>query len=462
MTTTLPTPSHGAEYTNSVTGDKFKYDSDTGAWEGFEGIDESGDSMTGTIAYPDMLINGNTLTASDFVAGGGEIDMTAWTSYFVGDKNTSWESIAYGNGRFVAVASKSPYSSERVAYSEDGINWNTVAPLKGAYPEAVKWYSVTFGNGKFVAVGWGHAMYSEDGITWSLASTNMGAFKLTGVAYGDGKFVAVPEYAYNGIWYSEDAITWTKTNGTDESAMWGCIAYGDGKFVALALTSGKTMLSNDGIKWTAASRLPDSIGYYSVAYAAGKFVAITPHSSPSAPVAYSEDGGMTWTNVPATTDESNQWYSVTYGAGKWVAVARSGSNRVMYSEDAINWTGVRSSNESNNWEGITYGDGKFVAVAWSGPKGADGNPVNARFMVLDAPDIARNLYFNGDPVVVDKGQTRTLAKSVSGLSSLLGSSRYYQAEEPSDSFGIDNGTLWLNPSNAKLSIYYDSDWNQLN
>jgi len=78
------------------------------------------------------------------------------------------------------------------------------------------------------------------------------------------------------------------------------------------------------------------------------------------------------------------------------------------------------------------------------------------------PPQGSNLYFNDDPVVIDRGRTKALGRSVSGLSSRLGTSKFYQSEEPSDSYEYENGTLWLNPSNAKLSIYHDSDWNQLN
>ena len=116
MTTTLPTPTHGAEYTNSATGDKFKYDSDAGVWEGFEGIDRSGDSMTGTIAYPDMLINGNTLTADDpDAAGDDDIDWeNGWIDISGFPSNVNFASIAYGNGMWAAGAS---YGSQRLWHS---------------------------------------------------------------------------------------------------------------------------------------------------------------------------------------------------------------------------------------------------------------------------------------------------------------------------------------------------------
>ena len=70
-----------------------------------------------------------------------------------------WYSVTYGNGKFVAVAN----SSNKSAYSEDGINW-TLSTM----PSTASWYTVTYGNGKFVAIAneSDQAAYSEDGINW--------------------------------------------------------------------------------------------------------------------------------------------------------------------------------------------------------------------------------------------------------------------------------------------------------
>jgi hypothetical protein len=71
-------------------------------------------------------------------------------------------SIAYGGGKFVAVAS----NTNKIAYSEDGINWSeqTVMPISAS------WTDITYGNGKFVAIASGtdKAVYSTDGINWKL------------------------------------------------------------------------------------------------------------------------------------------------------------------------------------------------------------------------------------------------------------------------------------------------------
>jgi len=81
--------------------------------------------------------------------------------------SNSWNGIAYGNGKYVAVG-----DSGYTAYSTDGVNWTQ--------KQIVNFTSlnkIAFGNGKFVAVGkgteigstntyYGNIIYSSDGINW--------------------------------------------------------------------------------------------------------------------------------------------------------------------------------------------------------------------------------------------------------------------------------------------------------
>ena len=56
-----------------------------------------------------------------------------------------------------------------------------------------------------------------------------------------------------------------------------------------------------------------------------------------------------------------------------MAVANDGDNRVMTSDNGINWTVENTDDNQNEWSSVAYGDGKFVAVAETGD----------RVMVLD-------------------------------------------------------------------------------
>ncbi len=86
-----------------------------------------------------------------------------WTSRTSAADN-QWNSVTYGNGLFVAVASSG--TGNRVMTSPDGINW-----ISRTSAADNNWWSVTYGNGLFVAVarsGTGNrVMTSSDGITWT-------------------------------------------------------------------------------------------------------------------------------------------------------------------------------------------------------------------------------------------------------------------------------------------------------
>ena len=62
----------------------------------------------------------------------------------ISSTSRNWQSVCYGNGKFVAVA----YHSNYFAYSTDGITW-TESTISNT---SRYWYSVCYGNDKFVAV----------------------------------------------------------------------------------------------------------------------------------------------------------------------------------------------------------------------------------------------------------------------------------------------------------------------
>ena len=101
--------------------------------------------------------------------------------------NTYWNSVAYGNGVFVAVVQ----SSNMAAYSTNGgVTW-TASTL----PSSLTWNSVAYGNGTFVAVAQSSNMaaYSTNGgVTWMSGTLPSNTYWQS-IAYGNGVFVAVAQ-----------------------------------------------------------------------------------------------------------------------------------------------------------------------------------------------------------------------------------------------------------------------------
>ena len=281
--------------------------------------------------------------------------------------NRRWHDVAYGDGKFVAVAS----DSDKGAYSTDGISWTEMS-----MPAKLDWYSVTYGNGKFVAVAdsSNKGAYSTNGISWTEFALPVSERWET-VTYGNGTFVTVAHNSSVGA-YSPDGITWTTTT-LPANRYWYSVTYGNGKFVAVAenynsSACDKGACSNDGINWVEVT-LPARQRWRCVAYGSGKFVAMGLDSRYGA---YSTDG-INWRRMSLSASRS--WLNITYGDGRFVSLASS-SDKGAYSTDGINWVEFTLPS-TEFWSGVTYGNDKFVAVASQTNKGASGPKVT--YLITD-------------------------------------------------------------------------------
>jgi len=280
---------------------------------------------------------------------------------------STWSSITYGNGLFVAVATTS--NPVGIITSPDGITWTA-----RTVPQPNAWVGVTFGNGLFVAVatnGEKRIMTSPDGITWT-ARNAPAQNQWSSVTYGNGLFVAVATSLlgegapFDRVMTSADGITWT-IRGASEASEWFDVCFGNGLFVAVgyAVFDGtaflRIMTSPNGITWTtrtsiASSRcLPGPNATIicapewgrSVVYGDGLFVVV------GSSVVTSPDG-INWTERTG-----GNGISVTYGNGLYVYV--SGGNKFVVSANGVAWTDNQV--PTGGWFDITYGNGLFVAVS---------------------------------------------------------------------------------------------------
>ena len=179
----------------------------------------------------------DSVPARDWVAN----PVNAYPPY----SGVSYESIAYGNGRFCAV------SSVITGTTDDGINWR-----KGAMPSSGTWKIAHNGAALFVAVkgGTNSAATSPDGLTWT-ARTMAASGNWAGLAYGNGLFVAVGFSGGSPIQTSPDGITWTTVSGVGYS--YRGITWNRDHFVAPAYGAAGASVSLDGVTWSSIS-LPSS------------------------------------------------------------------------------------------------------------------------------------------------------------------------------------------------------------
>ena len=307
-------------------------------------------------------------------------------------------STTYGNGRFVAV-SEYQYSYEyNVAYSDDGITWNT-ATIPGKY----RWSSVAYGNGRFVAVARNaaQAAYSDDGITWNTTTLPDGIVaNRSFVAYGNGRFVAVAQNVAQAA-YSDDGITWNTTTLPLASDL-RALAYGNGRFVAAGWQCKQIIYSDDGITWNTATP-PLTPGVNALAYGNGRFVILT---SGASNLLYSDDG-ITWSLCKTP---NNAGSNILYGNGRFVVIP-SGNSRydelkysVAYSDDGDTWnyTTALPATPSSAW--FCYGNGRFVVTMYLS------NPVVGRYVLYSDDGITWNT--TSETKIVDTADTDVTEETV--------------------------------------------------
>lgn len=172
--------------------------------------------------------------------------------------------------------------------------------------------------------------------TWYLKT--IAANPYSGIAYGNGKFVAVSNGSFN-IMHSNDGVTWESV--TVGSFGLSDVVYANGKFVAVgAEFSGLDLITNvqvstDGVNWTRYTPFTNGIAPKAITYGNGLFVVVANGGSNRL---MTSPNGISWT-IRSVLGNDDNWNSVCFGNNTFVAVSTSGNHRNMYSNDGINWTG---------------------------------------------------------------------------------------------------------------------------
>ena len=160
-----------------------------------------------------------------FVAGGSDgrmaysTDGENWTAVANSTFGYDYiEVITYGGDRFVAAVGDG--SSVKIAYSTDGVTWTAVSNspfgvVAGSkYDSGYESGAIAYGNGRFVGVatyyyedkydeyGQVKMAYSSDGASWTtVSSSTFDKWYVSGIAYGGGRFVVVGDSG--GIAYAD-------------------------------------------------------------------------------------------------------------------------------------------------------------------------------------------------------------------------------------------------------------------
>jgi len=254
---------------------------------------------------------------------------------------SNFTGLAYGNDVFVATAKTGP-DSGWLGYSRDGAHWET-AQCGGGDCGAQVLYHVLFADGRFVAIGASGLSYrSTDGMAWRAYDVPPSGGTLKDVCFGDGKFVVVGEgdsCPCGLAWGTPDGAAWTALESNDLPSLSG-VAYGNGRFVAVGSSEyglGPTAANvftatNPLVPWTRRT-LSITNEFLSIAFGHDRFVAVgSEYHSGEASIAWSETGDI-WVGSDAIT--TNPLTHVTFAAGTFLAMDNSG--QVLGSTDGVIW-----------------------------------------------------------------------------------------------------------------------------
>jgi|GEM_PF-560981 len=205
---------------------------------------------------------------------------------------------------------------------------------------------------------------------------------ISGIAYGNGTFIAANFSSSNMARSTDGGVTWIAIpigQLLGEGVSFQGITFGSGTFIAVG-SQGRMVRSTDGgVTWAiipagmgvGGSTFPlGADGINGIAYGNGTFVAVGDLGR----MARSTDGGVTWTAIPSGAGGStfpSQWQNrisgITYANGTFIAV---GDMQMARSTDGgVTWIAVSNtafSGTTIDIRGITYGNGTFIAVGWAG------------------------------------------------------------------------------------------------
>ena len=267
--------------------------------------------------------------------------------------NQKWNSIAYGDDRFVAIG-----SGNVAAYSFDGKIWNVSNLLSNQnFISIIHRPSSPGVTGLFVAISTsGIVTYSNDGITWGQTAFPSNT-ECSSITYSYG-FVAVAKNG-NSLFSSSNGAIWTQTT-LPSYQEWNYITSGYqyyyGNIYLVLSKSNVSAYSKDNINWYL-TYMPFNQSWTSVVYGYynnkenGAYLAISPNSSVAA---YSANGA--------------NWYRISFPPGDWTSMIYgnqymiiSNGNISMTSGNGVNWS-VYYLPLNQGWNSITCSSSVCVAV----------------------------------------------------------------------------------------------------
>jgi hypothetical protein len=242
--------------------------------------------------------------------------------------------------------------------SSDGISWAVYLMQSAITFNSICW-SPKLKIFVAISANASNIFISSNGITWSTAPIPTVANWISITWSEDlNLFAAIAQsYANNCIITSPDGMNWIFR--TAFNSQWWQIIYAQNKFIAIGTIG--LITSTDGITWNTGT-VPASHNWKSITYSDTLDLFVIVADTGTNRIATSSDLS-TWTN--RTSPVANSFYRVLYAKeiNTFLAVATSGTNnRIIYSNDGINWFVKQHQNVNNSYQWIAWSPSLYKFV----------------------------------------------------------------------------------------------------
>lgn len=225
------------------------------------------------------------------------------------------------------------------------------------------WTGIAYGNGIYVAVNKsGYVSTSTNGSTWTtptIISNQLSGLDFGGITFNGSSFALLASgYAFC---TSTDGITWNITSlPSDLGNSTYNIAYGNNRYI-IANTTGseQPLTSTDGTTWSNMGSSGATLGPVNVAFINGSFYLIDNNEY------LYKWSGTAWSFIGSIPDG---FYCDILGYDGIQFIAMGGSGKVSVSPDGANWNTPYSDTHlgNNSWVAFTNNGLKTVALSSTG------------------------------------------------------------------------------------------------
>ena len=316
-------------------------------------------------------------------------------------------SIAYGNGKFIAIHGKYP-SGKGLMESTDGINWTEIETT--GFPSSAD--TIRYINDRFFVEDL-YLYWSKDGREW-VEAKGYDNKTINNISYGRWVYLDFEwtdyddfENSRSSVYsLSSDLVTWSEpalailgTSKYVDPEIKGFL-YAENRFVAVDYDN--ACYSSNGTSWTA---LPDAFGYGtdSLVYGASYFLA---YGNRSKGQLYRSSSGTSWSEVTDTDLSTISINDICYGS-RFVAVGDDGEIRYGTSSSAW-YDATVPADVVEDINAVAYGNGVYVAAgndgvilrstngsSWSRVDISEDNPVRQVISETDYIAYGNGIYIAG-------------------------------------------------------------------